>query len=170
MAMKLQDIREGFDTLRESVAQGWHRLRESAAGALTRFRPGDGANLPAREQVDDASWLPDAGWAVLGGDVFEDDRRIVVRIEAPGMAKNDFDIEVLDDRLVVRGEKRFEGETTEGRWRVLQCAYGSFLREVPLPAPVLVDQAAASYREGVLRIELPKQQRGQPRGTRVRIH
>ncbi len=168
--MKLQNIREGFDTLREAVAKGWHRLRESAVGALTRFQPGTGANLPAREQVDDASWLPDAAWAVLGGDIFEDERRIVVRIEAPGMAKDDFDIEVFDDRLVVRGEKRFENESSEGRWRVLQCAYGSFQREVQLPAPVTIESASAGYRDGVLRIELPKQQRGEPRDKRIRIH
>jgi HSP20 family protein len=44
---------------------------------------------------------------MLGGEVFEDDRRLVVRNEIPGMSKQDFDIEVIDDVLVVRGEKRF---------------------------------------------------------------
>ncbi len=52
------------------------------------------------------------------GDVFEDAKRIVVRIEAPGVDKDDFDVQVLDDLLMVRGEKRFEREGTEGRWRM----------------------------------------------------
>ena len=106
---------------------------------------------------------------MLGGDVFEDDKRIVVRLEAPGMSKGDFDIEVNDDTLVVRGEKRFERESTEGRWRVLQCAYGSFLRTVPLPAAVRTDKSSASYRQGVLKVELSKARPGKPRVTRVPV-
>jgi HSP20 family protein len=106
---------------------------------------------------------------MLGGDVFEDDKRIVVRLEAPGMSKGDFDIQVLDDALVVRGQKRFKREGTEGRWRVLQCAYGSFLRAVPLPAPVKSDKSRASYRNGVLRVELPKQTPGKPSIKEIRV-
>lgn len=154
--MKLDDIRQGVGALWDTVAEGWERLRQTAAGAVTRYRPTDKGNLPVPEEVDDASYLPSASWAMLGGDVFEDERRIVVRLEAPGMNKGDFDIQVLDDALMVRGEKRFERENTEGRWRVLQCAYGSFLRTVPLPAPVKSEHARASYRNGVLRVELPK--------------
>ena len=136
--MKLDDLRQGVGTLWDSVTEGWERLRQGAAGALTRYRPEHKASLPAPDEVDDASYLPSASWAMLGGDVFEDDKRIVVRLEAPGMNKSDFDIQVLDGALVVRGEKRFERETTEGRWSVLQCAYGQ------LPA----DRAAAGGGEG----------------------
>ena len=69
----------------------------------------------------------------LAGRALSDEQRLVVRIEAPGMRKEDFSIEIGGDTLQVRGEKRFERESTEGRWRVLQCAYGSFQRSVPLP-------------------------------------
>jgi HSP20 family protein len=93
---------------------------------------------------------------MIGGDVFEDDSRVMVRLEVPGMERKDFHIEVLDDTLTVRGEKRFEREATEGRWRMLQCAYGSFHRSVQLPSPVKSEEARATYRDGVLRIELPK--------------
>jgi HSP20 family protein len=65
--------------------------------------------------------------------------------------------------LVVRGEKRSENGSSEGRWRVLQCAYGSFLRSVPLPAKVRGEQANATCRDGVLRIELPKVEPGKPK-------
>lgn len=167
--MKLDDIRHGVGALWESVTDGWERLRQTAAGALTRYRPGDPAGLPTRDEIDDASYMPSASWAMLGGDVFEDDKRIVVRLEAPGMNKGDFDIQVLDDALVVRGEKRFAREGTEGRWRVLQCAYGSFLRTVPLPAPVRSDKSRASYRDGVLRVELPKQSPGKPSAKEIHV-
>jgi HSP20 family protein len=69
---------------------------------------------------------------------------------------DELDVEVQGDALVIRGEKRFEREDTEGRYRVLQCAYGTFRRVVPLPAAVLSDQAKAAYKNGVLRVELPK--------------
>lgn len=167
--MKVDELKQGVGALWESVADGWQRLRDSAAGALTRFRAGEKSNLPARADVDDTGWLPSQGWSMLGGDVFEDDRRLVVRLEVPGMTKEDFDIEVLDDALIVRGEKRFERESTEGRWRVLQCAYGSFSRRVPLPVAVRPDQAQATYRDGVLKIELPKRQPGPPRRVTLTV-
>lgn len=154
--MKMDDIRQGVGTWWDSLAEGWDRLRRSASTALTLYKPGEKTALPAAEVIDDTQFLPSPGWAMLGGDVFEDAQRLVVRLEAPGLDKDDFDIEVVGDTLVVRGEKRFERESTEGRWRVLQCAYGSFHRTVALPVAVKGDEARASYRHGVLRVELPK--------------
>ena len=168
--MKLNELRQGVGALWDSVAEGWERLRQTTAGALTRYRPGGGSTLPAPDEVDDASYLPSASWAMLGGDVFEDERRVVIRLEAPGMSKGDFDVQVHDDALVVRGEKRFERESTEGRWRVLQCAYGSFLRTVPLPAAVDEGTARATYRNGVLRIELAKRQPARPAPRQITVH
>jgi HSP20 family protein len=106
---------------------------------------------------------------MLGGDVFEDDQRLVVRLEVPGMEKEDLDIEVQDDALVISGEKRFQKERSEGRWRVIQCAYGHFRRVVPLPVAVKADAARASYRNGVLKVELPKQEESRPQGVSIRI-
>jgi HSP20 family protein len=168
--MKLQELRQGMGHMWSSVADGWERLRHSAAGALTRYKPGEKSNLPTAADVDDAGWLPGMGWAMLGGDVFEDDRRIVVRLEAPGMSRSDFDLQVLGDQLVVRGEKRFERESSDGRWHMLQCAYGSFQRAVPLPGPVVADEARANYRDGVLRVELPKARPGRLPARQIRVN
>jgi len=79
-----------------------------------------------------------------------------VRLEAPGLEREDFDIEVFEDTLIIRGEKRLTRERNEGRYHVLECAYGRFERAIPLPAEVEADRASARYRNGVLRIELPK--------------
>lgn len=167
--MKLESLKEGFTSMWDNVAEGWRHLTQSAAGAITRFGPGEHANLPAAGEVDDEAYLPGRGWAMLGGDVFEDDRRLVVRLEVPGMDKSDIDISVRDDALVVSGEKRFEREATEGRWRVMQCAYGSFRRVVPLHVPVLADQAQARYKNGVLRVELPKATPGKPKSVTIKV-
>ena len=154
--MKLENIKESVGSFWDNLAEGWRHLWHSASGALTRFKPGDTTNLPAPAKVDDVSWLPSHGWSMLGGDVFEDDDRLVVRLEVPGLEKDDLDIEIQDDALVVSGEKRFERQSTEGRWRVVQCAYGHFRRVVPLPVAVKADAASARYKNGVLRVELPK--------------
>jgi HSP20 family protein len=167
--MKIDDIRQGVNALWSSAAEGWRRLRRSATDALTPFKAADGDRLPAPSEVDDAYYLPSLGWSMLGGDVFEDDSRVVVRLEVPGMEKDNFAIEVIDQTLVVRGEKRFEREAGSGRYRLLQCAYGSFRREIRLPAPVRVEAAVAIYRNGVLRIELPKALATKARSKTIKV-
>ena len=97
-----------------------------------------------------------SGWAFMAADVFEDDEKVVVRLEAPGMQRDDFRVELHGDTVSVHGEKRFQRESGAGRYRVVQCAYGSFRREVLLPVRVQSDETKATYRDGVLRIELRK--------------
>ncbi|MBI4692522.1 MAG: Hsp20/alpha crystallin family protein [Gammaproteobacteria bacterium] len=165
--MTFENLKENLSSLWDSVAEGWQHLAQSANSALTRFKPG--AEMPDKREVDDTWYLPTRGWAMLGGDVFEDTARIVVRLEVPGLQKQDLRLEIEDNALVVSGEKRFERESTQGRWRVMQCAYGSFRRVVPLPASVAPEQAKASYREGVLRVEIPKLRQAAPEGRTIPI-
>ena len=143
-----------------------HAVRGRRADTL---QAGAGQSPPTEGEVDDGFYLPSRGWAVLGGDVFEDDRRLVVRLELPGMDKQDIQVEVLDEALVVSGQKRFERESSDGRWRVMQCAYGSFRRVVPLSVAVRADEARAAYRNGVLRVELPKAAPGAPRSLKIEV-
>lgn len=165
--MTFETLKENLSSIWGSVAEGWQHLAQSANSALTRFKPS--AEMPPKDEVDDSWYLPTRGWAMLGGDVFEDDKRLVVRLEVPGMQKQDLNIEVEGNTLVVTGEKHFERENTEGRWRVMQCAYGSFRRVVPLPASVTPEQARASYKDGVLRVEIPKLQQSMPASRTIRI-
>ena len=167
--MRVDDIREGFNAVFESMAEGWRHLRESASSTITRFKPSESTGLPARGNIDDTFYMPSLGWAMLGGDVFEDESRVVVRLEVPGMTKEELRVDVDGGALVVSGEKRFEHEAGEGRWRVMQRAYGSFRRAVPLPAQVRVNDAKASYVNGVLRVELPKQAPSAVSGTTIRV-
>jgi HSP20 family protein len=167
--MKFDSIKQNVGSFWDNLAEGWKHLTEFASGALTRFRAGDATNLPDQAHVDDQAFVPTRSWAVIGGDLFEDEQRLVLRLELPGVSKEDLAIEVLDDMLVVSGEKRFERESTEGRWRVMQCAYGAFRRTVPLPVAVVADQARASYRNGVLRVELPKVNPGKPKSVRIDV-
>lgn len=167
--MRFDNLKENVESLWDNVAEGGRHLWRSASGALTRFKPDDATSLPPVATVDDTAYTPGQGWSMLGGDVFEDDQRLVVRVEVPGMEKEDLKLEVLDDALLVHGEKRFAHESTEGRWRVMQCAYGNFRRRIPLPAEVKADEARASYKNGVLRVELPKSSPGRSRAVSVAV-
>lgn len=167
--MKLESIKENVNQFWDSLAEGWQHLSRSASNALTRFKSGDSAGLPARSEVDDDFYFPSQGWAMLGGEVFEDERRVVVRVELPGMDKQDIDVKVLGDSLVIDGEKRFEKESSEGRWRMMERAYGSFHRVVPLTAEVIADEAQASYKNGILRVELPKRAPSKPKGKTIKV-
>ncbi|NMG04871.1 Hsp20/alpha crystallin family protein [Azoarcus taiwanensis] len=159
---RLEQFKHGLEETWQGIADGWRRLRDRAAGALTRFNP---TRHGSPESGDTVVGAPD--WAVLAGDVVEEQDRFRVRIEIPGMNKEDFEVDVRDDVLYVRGEKRMSEERTEGHYHIRQCAYGSFQRIIPLPGPVLADKASANYRRGVLSIELPRAE--DRRGKRLPI-
>lgn len=167
--MKLDDIKNGWSQLRHSVAEGWQKLSESTSDALTVFQPAARNPLPSQQSVDDKNYSPMSGWGMIASNVFESDKSVVVRLEIPGLEKENTAVEVVGNTLIVSGEKRFEGEHSEGRYRVFQCAYGSFQRSVRLPVPVRADQAKADYRRGILEINLPKAQAARPRTIEVPV-
>jgi len=116
---------------------------------------------PRRDGDDDRDTqeqhaLRSSGWGLLPAEVLDEEDRVRVRLEAPGMKKDDFNLTVLDNCLLVHGEKRLEDERSHGRYRVTERAYGAFERSIPLPAAVDSDRAEARYERGVLSVELPK--------------
>jgi HSP20 family protein len=147
----LNQIREGLSRAWDTIAEGWRELREGAAEALTRFHPGSEPEAEAGQPP-----LRTARWGLLAAEVSEEDQHVVVRLEAPGMKAEDFDIEVVGEVLVVRGEKRHAWEGERGQFHVTERAYGRFERAVRLPAAVNEEGARARYDAGVLTIRLPK--------------
>lgn len=173
MTKLAEQIKQGADQAWESLAEGWRELSARASGALTRFRPAADAQPatppPTTAAAADEDPLAFGGWAFMASDVFADDDKVVVRIEAPGLRREDFNIDLRGDTLTVWGEKRSDREVKNGRYSVVQCAYGSFCRNVALPVAVKADQAKASYRDGVLRIELPKADEARARRIAVKV-
>ncbi len=145
----LDQIREGLSRAWDSITEGWRELREMAAEALTRFHPSpEGTDaLPQRRSVR---------WGLLAAEVTDEDQDVVVKLEVPGMSSEDFDLEVVGDVLVVRGEKRVSWDNRSGNFYVSERAYGRFERAVRLPAPVDETGAKARYDAGVLTVRLPK--------------
>jgi HSP20 family protein len=171
MTKLAEQLKQGADQAWESLAEGWRELSARASGALTRFRPAPAAGRvsPSGTPAARDEGLPTfGGWAFMASDVFDDDDKVIVRIEAPGMRREDFNIDLHGDTLTVWGEKRSDREVSRGRYSVVQCAYGSFRREVELPVPVKAENTKASYRDGVLRIELPKADEARARRIAVK--
>lgn len=163
----LNQLRDGLTRAWETVTEGWRELVERAGDALTRFhppRPVEG-ELETRE---DRFAGGGARWGLLAAEVKLGDEHVEVDLEVPGMEPEDFDIQVVEDVLVVRGEKRMQRERTAGRFHVMERAYGAFERAVRLPVPVEESGATARYRRGVLHLSLPRSAAHRARRIEVR--
>lgn len=162
----LQQFRDGMSMAWDALVEGWRELYHRAADALTRFTPTrpKGELLPKEAEE---FGLRSSGWGVLAAEVFDDDDRVVVRLEAPGMEPDEFTLQVFGDRLLVQGQKQLQRERTKGHYHISECAYGSFERTIRLPDEVNSDRAKAQYKRGVLRVELPKS--GTRRRRRIKL-
>lgn len=149
-----EHVRQGAEQAWASLSEGWHELRSRASSALTRFRRDGPSAVAGRVSAFDA--LGPADWGLMAADIRLDDDRVVVRLEVPGMSREDLHVDVDRERLSVWGEKRVDSEDRSGDYRLVQCAYGSFRRDLVLPRPVDANRATASYRDGVLRVEIPR--------------
>lgn len=136
----------------EWIVNGWRSLREKAAHAITYFSG----------HADDAG-NPSPSWGVLASDVIEHPATVEVELELPGLKKSDLHVEVIDDQLVVSGEKKTSSTRRDGALIVTERAYGSFQRALKLPCPVDPAQTTAVYNDGILSISLAKRS---PRNAR----
>ena len=133
----------------DSVSRGWRELIPRSGHALTRFIRPRGAGSGGA----DAGF---AAWSLLAGEVIDKGRSITVQLEIPGVDREDLDLVVRRDSLYVRGERREAREHVGGRYYVMERAYGSFQRVVPLPHEVDASRAEAKLRNGVLTVTIPK--------------
>ncbi len=106
----------------------------------------------------------------LALDVKETPDKFIVTASVPGVPESDIDIGILGDTLRIRGQRKEEiEETGEGsRWLLRERRFGSFERTVSLPMSVEAEKATASFKDGVLTIELPKAEAATPRTIPVR--
>jgi HSP20 family protein len=88
-------------------------------------------------------------------EVLERDNTLVIRADLPGMTKDNVNIEIANEAVVIRGERKSEREEDAGGYYRSERSYGSFYRRIPLPEGVSIDKAAADFRNGVLEISIP---------------
>jgi len=102
-------------------------------------------------------------------EAFERGNQLIVRADLPGLTKDDIDVNITDDAIVLQGERKQESEENdEGRYRS-ERFYGSFYRSIPLPEGVNADEAKATFRNGVLEITMPAPQQAEKRGRRLEV-
>jgi HSP20 family protein len=138
----------------------WDPLRDMAALSerINRAFSDDRAFLGGNGAY--GAWMP----AV---DIFERDDNVILRAELPGMNREDIDVSIENGLLTLHGERRREAEFDEGHAHRLERVHGSFTRTFVLPATVDASGVAASYKDGVLEVVLPKSEASKPKKVQI---
>jgi HSP20 family protein len=160
--LKINDLNNSLSRTWETVSQGWNHLINNTSNALTQFMSSDD-----KKKTDNVP-VSSPRWGLISADLYDDDNKVVVKLEAPGLANDDFDINIIDNILTISGEKQFQQEKTQGNYRILECAYGRFSRSIPLEYDVEADTAKASYDRGILKIELDKKPQQRKRKIEIK--
>lgn len=150
--------------LMRRVAEDMDRMFESFGFGRSRFAPRFWSDLPDRfGEPELAVWAPEI-------EVFDREGQYVVRVDLPGLKKEDVRVEVSENALILEGERRKElEERREGFYRS-ERSYGRFSRAVPLPEGLETENAKAEFKDGVLEVRLPAPRRQQQQRRQIEIH
>jgi HSP20 family protein len=150
----------------------WHRPELSSWAGFGRLSD-------LRDEIDRLFEAPlgelARGTQLLSGwtpalDMHEDKDNITVKVELPGMKKEDIDISLHDGSLSISGERKVEEKYENAEVYRAERFVGRFQRTVTLPAPVSVDKVKAQYKDGVLTITLPKTEESKPKQIDVQVN
>ena len=133
------------NTLREQINRAFADVLE---------RTGEESNLTA--------WAP----AV---DIFETEHELVVKADLPDVDPKDLDIQIQNNILTIRGERKFEKNVEEENYLRVERAYGSFSRSFSLANTVNSDAIKAEYKNGVLTLSIPKREEAKPKQVKVNV-
>ena len=118
-----------------------------------------------RGASDESAWVSGAWTPPV--DIYETDEALVMKAELPGFSKDDISIEMKENTLVIKGERKHEDEVKEGNYHRMERSYGAFQRAFMLPMTVDQEKVKASYKDGILELRLPKVQAAQPKRIAV---
>jgi HSP20 family protein len=102
-------------------------------------------------------------------DIYEDDQKLTFKVEVPEIDEKDIKVEVDNNVLTIRGERRFEKDIKEENFRRMERHYGTFSRSFTLPSAADPDQIEANYAQGVLAIQMPKRAEARPKQIKVNV-
>ncbi len=120
-----------------------------------------------RQAFGDRQSVSQAGAFSPALDVEEDENEFNLHVELPGVDPESVDVSLEDDVLTISGERRFYDEKDADGFRRIERAFGRFHRAVRLPDRVDADRVAATYREGMLKITVPKADEAKPRRIQI---
>ncbi|HIE11661.1 MAG TPA: Hsp20/alpha crystallin family protein [Kiritimatiellae bacterium] len=125
-------------------------------GALTRW-----PSLRRRGRTWDAM--------VPNVDVSETDKEVEVKADLPGLDQKDIEVTLDENILTIRGERKDEREERRRDYYLMERAYGSFERTIPLPSNIDPDRISARFLNGVLTVRIPKTDQEARRGKRIPV-
>jgi HSP20 family protein len=121
---------------------------------------GNFAEAGGKEQLSAGNFVPPV-------DVYEDEHNLVLKLEVPGVNEEDLDVQVENNTLTVKGERKFEKEEKEENFHRIERRYGTFLRTFRLPTTIDSDKVEAHYDKGILKIALAKRAEAKPKQIKV---
>jgi HSP20 family protein len=116
----------------------------------------------------DEDWALGGSWAPAV-DIYEHDGNIVLKAELPGIDAKSVDVRVENNVLTLRGERKFDNEVKRESYHRVERAYGTFMRSFTLPNVVDTENIKAEYKDGVLRMTLPKKAEAKPRQISINV-
>jgi len=122
-----------------------------------RFTPSVWRRLPAEE----VTWMP-----VL--EMYEKPDKFVVRVELPGIKREEIDIHIVGDTLTISGERKASMEVKDEEYQRCEFCYGKFSRSINLPAAINAAKVDATYENGILEISLPKAEEIKPKRIEIK--
>jgi HSP20 family protein len=134
-----------------------HELQHRVLNALGNTTTGE------REGTAVAEWVPVV-------DILEDEKEYLVKAELPGVVRENVHVTVEKGRLSIKGERHFEKEEDGKKYHRVERSYGSFLRSFNLPENADAEKVEAEFKDGVLFVHLPKQEKAKPREIEVKVN
>jgi HSP20 family protein len=102
-------------------------------------------------------------------DLFEDKDNLVVKVEVPGMKRDDIDVSLQEGTLTISGERKSEDADKDAQTHRQERFYGRFQRSITLPMPVNDAQVKAAYNDGILTVTLPKAEEAKPKQISINV-
>lgn len=102
-------------------------------------------------------------------DISEDDKEYLVKAELPGLKKEEVKVTVEDGELTISGERKTEKEEKNKKYHRIERSYGSFVRSFTLPDVVSGEKVNAEFKDGLLMVHLPKDQKAMPKTVEVKV-
>ncbi len=109
-----------------------------------------------------------AEWSPLV-DITEDDKEYLIKADLPEVKKEDVKLTVQDDVMSISGERKYEKEEKGKKYHRIERAYGSFMRSFTLPEDADGSKVSAEYKDGVLKVHLPKSEKAKPKSIEVKV-
>src|SRR5204862_3138654 len=115
-----------------------------------------------REEITLPEWTPLA-------DITEDDKEYLIKAELPEMKKEDVKVTVENGVLTISGERKFEKEEKKKKYHRVERGYGSFVRTFALPEDADANKVKAQFKQGILEVHLPKNEKAKPKQIEVSV-